>query len=145
MDLTELVDERSIFRKLSEFARILDQKRWDDLSHVFAEGIVFDYGTGEEQAGIAALRDNMTRYLDCCGSTQHLLGSIVVDIEGDKALSKAYVQARHQGVGEHAGKFFDSNGEYIDRWQRSEDGWRIVRRDAIWASQSGDPAVIGLG
>ncbi len=87
--LQTLLDERDITRGLSRFARILDTKSWDDLGDVFAHDLSFDYGTGVEQHGMAELRDNMTRFLDKCGGTQHLIGSILVDVEGDRATSRA--------------------------------------------------------
>ncbi len=142
--LQALEDERAILRGLARFARVLDGKQWDALGDVFAPDIRFDYGTGEEKAGMAALTDNMRRFLDRCGGTQHLIGSATVDVEGDRAVSRAYVQARHQRAGDKAGAIFDANGEYIDRWERRAQGWRIVRRDVVWASHSGDPAILAL-
>lgn len=142
IDLQALIDEREIVRNLSLFAHILDGKRWDRLGEVFAEDLDFDYGTGGDQHGMAALTANMRRFLDRCGGTQHLIGSILVDVEGDTAVSRCYVQARHQRADDRAGAIFDSNGEYVDRWARRTQGWRIVRRDALWATQSGDPAII---
>ncbi|WP_375194253.1 nuclear transport factor 2 family protein [Sphingobium sp.] len=110
-----LLDEREIMRGLSRFARILDNKQWDRLGDVFAPDISFDYGSGKDEQGMAALTLNMRRFLDRCGGTQHLIGSIIVDIDGDRATSRAYVQARHQRVGDAAGPIFDSNGEYVDQ------------------------------
>jgi hypothetical protein len=37
----------------------------------------------------------------------------------------------------------DSNGEYIDRWERRPQGWRIVRRDVVWHMNKGDMSVLG--
>jgi len=145
MDIQALLDEREITRALSRFARILDTKSWNDLPEVFAHDLSFDYGAGGEQRGMDALRVNMTRFLDRCGGTQHLIGSILVDVDGDQAISRAYVQARHQAVNNPGGTVFDSNGEYVDRWERRAEGWRIVRRDVIWATLSGDPTVIAAG
>ena len=137
-----LLDEREIIRGLSRFARILDQKRWDDLADVFARDLTFNYGSGGEQEGMEALEQQMRQYLDVCGGTQHLIGSILVDVDGDRAESSAYVQARHQRRDDPVGRIFDSTGEYRDRWERRAEGWRIVRRDAIWFLHSGDPAVL---
>lgn len=142
--LRALQDERAILRGLARFARILDTKEWAGLGDVFADDLDFDYGQGE-RSGMAALTDQMRRYLDRCGGTQHLLGSILVDVDGDTAVSRAYVQARHQRVGDAGSGVFDSNGEYVDRWKRRGAGWRIVRRDARWATHSGDPAILGAG
>ena len=140
--LQALLDEREITRGLSHFARILDSKSWDKLSEVFADDLSFNYGAGGEQQGIDALRTTVTRFLDLCGGTQHLIGSVLADVDGDHAISRAYVQARHQAVGAIGGAVFDSNGEYIDRWERRTAGWRIVRRDATWAALVGDASVI---
>jgi EthD protein. len=141
--LRALLDEREIVRGLSRFARVLDGKQWERLGDVFAEDIVFDYGSGKDAHGISALTDNMRRFLDRCGGTQHLLGSIAVDLDGtDRAVSRSYVQARHQRVDDPAGPIFDSSGEYVDVWERRRGGWRIVRRDAIWAAHSGDPGIL---
>ncbi len=143
--LQELADEREIQRGLARFARILDGKQWDALGDVFAHDISFDYGTGEEQAGLPAIEHQMRRFLDVCGGTQHLLGSVSVDVAGDRATSRAYVQARHQRPDDRAGAIFDSNGEYIDQWEQRAQGWRIVRRDVAWAAFNGDPAILSAG
>lgn len=143
--LQEMVDDRDIRHGLARFARLLDTKDWAHLSDVFAEDIAFDYGAAGEEKGMEALRHNMRKHLDVCGPSQHLLGSIVITIDGDTAISRSYVQARHVGVGDKAHAIFDSNGEYTDRWARRPEGWRIVRRDAKWFAHYGDPGVIGIG
>jgi len=142
-ELAELVAERAIRDGLARFARVLDSKQWDALGEVFAADLTFDYGLGE-QTGIAALGETMRRFLDVCGPSQHLLGSIAITVEpgGLTATSRAYVQARHQRPDDANGPVFDTNGDYVDRWQRRPEGWRIVRRDALWQAHSGDPAVI---
>lgn len=143
--LQSLSDERDIIRGLSQFARILDQKRWQDLHTVFAQDLTFDYGSGSDQQGMAALEKQMRMFLDVCGGTQHLIGSILVDVNGEFAESRAYVQARHQRRDDPAGPIFDSTGEYRDRWERRPEGWRIVHRDAVWFLHSGDPGVLAVG
>lgn len=134
--------ERDITRSLSRFARIADAKAYGALGEVFADDVVFDYGTGHEEQGLDALRALMSRHLDRCGGTQHLIGSISVDVDVHGAISRAYVQARHQRSGELVAEVFDSNGEYVDRWERRPQGWRIVRRDVTWAVTTGDPTIL---
>ncbi|WP_264042069.1 nuclear transport factor 2 family protein [Mycolicibacterium hodleri] len=142
--LAQLLDERDIHRALSRFARIADAKRFDDLGEVFADDVTFDYGTGEDAHGIETLRELLRRHLEKCGGTQHLIGSVLVDVDGDRATSRAYVQARHQRTGDFVGPVFDSSGEYTDRWERRAEGWRIVRRDATWATNTGDPGILAM-
>jgi ketosteroid isomerase-like protein len=135
-------DRSAIQNQLGRFARIIDGRDWDAVGEVFADDVAFNYGDGREQTGIAAMRAQFRAFLDGCGPSQHLIGSIMIDLDGDAATSRAYVQARHQGLGDKADRFLDTNGEYVDRWARRGDGWRIVRRDATWAMHVGDPAVL---
>lgn len=141
--MSAVSDEREILNQLGEFARILDSRRWADVPSVFADSITFDYGQGGEQSGLEALTKNFSQFLDGCGPSQHLLGSIQLELDGDSAVTRSYVQARHQGAGEKSDLYLDSNGEYIDRWERRAEGWRIVRRDAKWAMLKGDMEVLG--
>ena len=144
--LQRLVDERDIAVLLATLARILDSREWARVSEVVAEDMSFDYtNSGTDVQGREALLGNFRQFLDVCGPSQHLLGSIIIEVDGDHALSRSYVQARHRSKDPADPRLFDSNGEYIDRWERRAEGWRMVHRRAIWASQSGDPSVIGFG
>ena len=143
--LQELADQAALTAQLGRAARLLDGKRWDDLGTVFAPDVRFDYGDGNgTQEGLPLLRDTFTRHLDRCGATQHLLGSIVITVAGDSATTEAYVQARHAGRGDLGGDIFDTNGEYLDGWERRDHTWLITHRDVRWATISGSPAVLGL-
>lgn len=141
--LESLLAERAIHEGLARFARVLDTKDWVALGNIFAADLTFDYGLGE-QAGIDALTANMRRFLDVCGPTQHLIGSITIEVGSDArtATSRAYVQARHQRADDHGGAIFDSNGEYVDRWALCREGWRIIRRDAVWHTHTGEATII---
>jgi len=142
MDLQMLLDEREIKRGLSRFSRILDIKSYDDVAQVFADDVAFNYGIGGEQVGLLKLRALFQQFLDHCGPTQHLIGSILVDIDGDTAVSRSYVQARHQRDDDPMGPVLDTNGEYIDQWERRSEGWRIVRRDSVWTVFTGDATIL---
>ncbi len=144
--LQRLVDERDIAVLLATLARILDSRDWARVPEVVAADVSFDYtNSGTDVQGREALLGNFRQFLDVCGPSQHLLGSIIIEVDGDHALSRSYVQARHRSKDPADPRLFDSNGEYIDRWERRAEGWRMVHRRAIWASMSGDPSVIGFG
>lgn len=141
--LQQLIDERDIARILVRFAQVMDNRDWDAMGEVYAEDVRYDYGGGEQQ-GVDIILSMTRRHLDVCGGTQHFIGNISVDVDGDRAVSRSYVQARHQGRDDKAHLFFDTNGEYTDQWERRAAGWRIVRRDSKWFAMVGDPSVIGL-
>ncbi len=135
-------DERLILNKLSDFPRIVDGKDWSRIGEVFANDICFDYGDGGEKQGLPALLEQFQKFHDRCSAMQHLLGSVQIEVKGDTAITRAYVQARHQGKGEREGLFFDTHGEYTDSWARRSEGWRVVRRDASWSMFMGDSSVL---
>ncbi len=135
-------DERTIANLLGTFARILDRKEWSRSGDVFADDVGFNYGDGLEQQGLAAMIANFTKYGQIHGPSQHLLGSIQIEISGDTAISNSYVQAAHQGRGSKQHIFLNTHGEYMDRWERRAQGWRIVRRDVRWDLFVGDMAVL---
>lgn len=141
MPITE-TDERIVLNTLGEFPRIVDRKQYSRVNEVFADDVSFDYGDGVEQQGIAALTTQFRKFHDRCSAMQHLLGSVQIDIDGNTAVTRAYVQARHQGKDDKANAFFDTHGEYTDRWERRAEGWRIVRRDATWCLFMGDVGVL---
>ncbi|MGW6791613.1 nuclear transport factor 2 family protein [Streptomyces chartreusis] len=141
-DLQSLLDEREITQTLARMTRILDERRWDCLGTVFAEDLAFDYGRGE-RAGISELRKEVSGFLDNCGPTLHLLGSCLVEVDGDTARTEVYVLARHQGAPERDHLYFDATGSWIDEWERRTNGWRIVRRDTSLSVVQGDPAALG--
>jgi ketosteroid isomerase-like protein len=139
---TQEQDRLALSNQLGRFARILDTRDWAKVGEVFADAVTFNYGDDREQFGIAAMRAQFSQFLDVCGPSQHLIGSVIIELDGDTATTRAYVQARHQGGGVKADRFLDTNGEYVDRWVREPRGWRIVRRDATWAMHMGDFSVL---
>lgn len=135
-------DERIILNTLSEFPRVVDRNEWDRVGEVFAEDISFNYGDGHERQGLAVLLSHFRSFHDRCSAMQHLIGSVQLELNGDTAVTRSYVQARHLGKGEFAESVFDTHGEYTDQWARRPEGWRIVRRDARWALSAGERRVL---
>ena len=143
--LDDLLAQSLVVAQLGRVARLLDGKRWSELGTVFRDDVEFDYGDGKgTQHGLPHLRDTFSRHLDRCGPTQHLLGSIVVEVIGESAVSRTYVQARHAGTGGLASEVFDTSGEYVDTWGRAQDTWLVVRREVRWSVLAGNPAVLDL-
>ena len=86
MDLQTLLDERNIYRQLVRFARAMDERDWESLGQIAAEDIRAELGTGP-LAGRDAMIALIRRYLDNCGTTQHLLGNVLIEVSGDEATS----------------------------------------------------------
>ena len=119
-------DERDIERALVRFARAMDERHWGELSEILAADAVGDFGTGRLE-GSAAIVELLRGYLDACGVTQHLLGNVLVDVKGDRATSRAYVQDLHLSRS-NPELSFHTLGDYHDRWERRGGRWWLVER-----------------
>lgn len=127
MTLEDLLAERTIYRQLIAFARAMDERDWTALDDIAAEDIHAELGMGEI-IGRDKVVAFMRGFLDRCGATQHMLGNVIIDVDGDSAESSAYVCDMHLGSGEHQEQSFRTLGLYRDRWQRSDGRWLLVHR-----------------
>ncbi len=144
MEIDTLLAERDIYRNLSLFARAMDLRDWAALTAIMSEDIVADLGTGPLH-GPDAVIANLRSFLDDCGPTQHLLGNVLIDINGDEATSQAYVNDMHVGSGDKADLTFRTLGDYHDRWIKRDGRWRMVQRTKHNHAIIGSIEVLGQG
>jgi ketosteroid isomerase-like protein len=103
----------------------------DDDGQDLADDAEGDFGTGRLR-GSAAMIQLIRGFLDNCGPTQHLLGNVVVDVDGDTAISRAYVHDVHLSSDANPATRFYTLGDYTDTWRRGSDGsWRLTQRIKI--------------
>lgn len=137
-ELHNLLDEARIARLLMRYADALDARDWAALDAVFAADASARYqGIGDfhgRDAIVAVVRDALA----ACGPTQHLLGNIRIEVDGDRASARCYLQAIHAGLGARAASTLSVWGEYRDRLARGPEGWRIVHRELALCHIAGD-------
>jgi hypothetical protein len=143
-ELKMLLAERDIARQLAGFARAMDARDWTALDGIIAEQACADFGTGEV-AGRAAVIHLMRSFLDNCGPTQHLLGNLTIEVDGEQAHSRCYVSDLHLGTHENSQLSFQTLGEYQDSWERRAGRWWLVRRVKLNRAHLGSFAVLGPG
>ena len=101
------------------------------MCEVFDPDVRWDYGKGTVDVGLDAVIRRIGAHLSRaghCGATQHHLANPRIDLDGDAAESEAYFFAAHAGTGGFAGRTLLQWGNYLDRWRRGPEGWRIVQR-----------------
>lgn len=125
LGLQAIHDERHIERALYAAARAMDNRDWDAVAGIFAVDAVGDLGTGR-LVGRTAIVDLIRGFLDACGPTQHLIGNVTVTVDGDDAVSAAYVHDMHLSK-DHTERYY-TMGEYRDRWRRRDGRWQLVER-----------------
>ncbi|OBI13293.1 DUF4440 domain-containing protein [Mycobacterium sp. E2327] len=123
-----LLDERDIERALKQFARAMDDRDWAAMAEILADDAEGDFGTGRLR-GSAAIIELIRGFLDNCGPTQHLLANVVIDVDGDTAITRAYVHDVHLSSDANPATRFYTLGDYRDTWQRRADGsWALRER-----------------
>ena len=138
-----LLDERDITRLCHRYATALDGRDWELLRTCFLADVVADYGGTGRCEGYQAVQDLCRRALSPLTRSQHLIGNVVVTVDGDRATSTCYLQAQHVRTGTPGGDNYIIAGAYADDLVRTGDGWRIAaRRLETWWTD-GNPAVVG--
>ncbi|RFO96011.1 nuclear transport factor 2 family protein [Rhodoferax lacus] len=133
--------ERALHQVLVRYAQLCDTRDWAAISEVFDEAASANYG-GWPLADRAAILRMLQRNLGGCGPTQHLLGNLLVDHQGDTLCSRISVRASHRGAGSLAEQTYECMGEYHDRWVHTERGWRIAHRSMVIALEFGSRDVL---
>ncbi|MDI9950457.1 MULTISPECIES: nuclear transport factor 2 family protein [Rhodococcus] len=130
-------DRVEITDRLHVVADLLDTKDWPGLAATLTDDVVA-YGRAGPVDVVARVRS----HLDVCGATQHLLGNIRVDVDGDGARTRSYFRAFHVGLGERADATYECLGEYRDEWRRGPSGWLLAGRVIDVRAEIGDRGVI---
>jgi hypothetical protein len=105
----------------------MDEHDWAAFDQLTTDDVEADVGLGMRQ-GREALVEVMRQFLEVCGATQHMLGNVLVDVDGDRASSQAYVADIHVGRDDKSSLTFRTLGIYRDQWRKIDGRWLICRR-----------------
>lgn len=125
--MDETADRVAIMDVLARYNRGLDRCDLELLRSVWAPGAVTDFGfNGADaqqwaEATVTSLRKNFLR-------TQHMLGQMLIDLDGDRATAETYCRAYHEFEGNDGPEEMTVGGRYLDDLVRTSAGWRIARR-----------------
>ncbi len=134
-------DHLEIQQVINLYASAIDKHQWSALESVFTEDAEADFIELGVFKGRQTISDLISSVLTQCSVTQHLLGNINIEVEGDTASASCYLSALHVGLGDYAAETMTVWGEYKDKLVRTSDGWRIVHRTLVSMYAEGD---IGL-
>lgn len=126
-NIEELLAERAITRQLHNYARAMD--RCDEAlgRGVFHSDSVVDYGTMFQGSGYGFV-DFTTEAHKVMSTHVHRISNILIEVEGDRAGSEAYVEARLRLPQAEGYVDLINLGRYIDKWEKRDGRWRILRR-----------------
>ncbi|MCW2613535.1 MAG: hypothetical protein JWN08_529 [Frankiales bacterium] len=136
----ELTDRLDIAEVLARYCDALDQRRWDLLQTVFTADASADYGSVGLPTGVEEIATAIRRTIADLDATQHLVGNIQVQVQGDTATAQCYLISQHVRAGQPGGEEYLLGGRYVDELVRTPDGWRITfrRLHRMWAAGNRD-------
>ncbi len=137
----QLLDRNAIRELIARYAHSVDRRDLDGVAACFTADAAYrgSLGQGSIDVALAALRERMAQYT----STMHFIGNQLVDLSGDRATSETYAIAYHQMQREDGRRNMAVGVRYLDDLLRTEDGWRICRREVKLEWQRFDELVPG--
>lgn len=132
-----LIDRAEIADKLTDYARSADTKDWPAIAGLFtADGVV------ESPLGSFPAQE-YPRYaaslMEPFWATHHTIANHAVTVEGDRAQSRAYLQAIHLTEPADPSRHADIGGWYDHDWVRVDGRWRMSRMVLAFVWTDGDP------
>lgn len=129
-EIRELLDKQAITAVLKRYARALDEKAFDMLDQCFVADAHLDYTCAGGIAGpYPDVKSWLVQVLPPIAEMQHFTTNVEIEIDGGTATGKSYtlnVNGMRDASGEV--KHMIVGAEYIDKYVRTDDGWRIIYR-----------------
>lgn len=119
-------DRADITDTLVRYATGIDRRDWVAFRSCFTDDCVLDYGQIGTFDGVDAVTAFMEQSHAMAGHTMHRLSNIVIDLDGDRAVARTYVDGLILAADNTSG--VNAVGFYDDELVRTEQGWRIARR-----------------
>lgn len=127
--LGSLRDRLAIEEVLVRYCDAIDARDFALLERVFTPDATLDYtASGGPRDRFPAVRAWLEKALAPFELVQHVIGNVRVEVEGDRARSRAYFTNPMGVPGRGRGMTFLCGGLYRDRLVRTAEGWRIVER-----------------
>ncbi|MEZ5573263.1 MAG: nuclear transport factor 2 family protein [Halioglobus sp.] len=132
----ELSDRFEIQDLVFLYAHLIDSKQFDRLrDEIFTADAYIDYSAmggsvGDLEETITFLKASLTDQL--FPNSQHLNANVQVQLQGDTATGRVMCfNPMEMGVGEGKKHTFFMGLWYVDEYRRTDNGWRIARREEV--------------
>ncbi len=138
MDRMELVANKLECTELvTRVARAIDRCDADLLRTLFHPDGTDDHGIFKGTA--AEFVDWVIPLLGTMERTQHVIGQVLIEVDGDRAVGESYFVAHHAMAGPDGDVHMIVAGRYLDRFERRDGTWKISHRQAVYDWGSSTP------
>lgn len=128
--LAIVADKLECTELVARVARAIDRCDADMLRTLFHPDATDDHGIF-----IGTANDFIDWVMPLLGTmkrTHHIIGQVLVEIDGDRAVGESYFVAHHAISGEDGDIFMIAAGRYLDRFERREGNWKISHRQTVF-------------
>jgi len=125
--LSRLIARQEIADVIYRYARGIDRLDFDLVRSCYHADAYDDHGAfaGNVEDFIAAAREFLPRWT----ATQHFMGNMLIEVEGELARAETYAVAYHRREDSEGNGKDDIMGiRYVDRFERRDGEWRIAYR-----------------
>ncbi len=138
MTIDELLARQEIADVILRYARGIDRLDLELVRSCYHPDAYDDHGT---------FRGTLDEFIDAAGSflprwtaTQHFMGNMLIEVEGEMAKSETYAVAYHRREAEDGTGKDDVMGiRYVDRFERRAGEWKIAHRVVVTEWRRVDP------
>lgn len=142
MTTPDMTREAAVRDSVTRVAHHIDARDWPRLRSLYADEVTTDYTSlfgGEVQRQPAdALIDAWRGILTPLQATQHLLGPVSVQLEGDRARAECHVRGYHYLDGAPGGNEWLVAGHYVFELSEAGARWRIEKMTLVTYHQAGN-------
>jgi hypothetical protein len=120
--------KQEIYELACKYCRALDRLDAELMRSVFFEDAYCEYGFYNGPP--AQFAEFAMGALGGHAANQHMLGNVLIEVEGDEAFGEVYFHAYHK-LAAASGSGFDDlviAGRYIDRYEKRDGVWKIAYR-----------------
>ena len=122
-------DFQAITRKVYEYAYGIDTRDFELYRSIFTDQIAMNFHSYNGQPELSLPADewvaNCRALFLGLDATQHSMSNPLVEVVGDHARCRMYMQAEHFLVTDQGSNDYAIGGYYDDRLLRTEEGWKI--------------------
>ena len=121
-----LLAKQDIYELSCNYMRGLDRLDEQLLVSVFFADAWCDYGF--TKGSPAEFAHYAITALTAHAANQHMIGNVLIDVEGDEAFGEVYFNAYHKVMGESGYEDITIAGRYLDRYEKRQGIWKFAYR-----------------
>jgi len=134
-----MTDVHDVTRRVYEYAYGIDTRDWVLYRSIFTDDIDMNFHSYNGNPGNRMQADDWVtgcrRLFDNLDATQHTMTNPLVEVTGDTARCRMYMQAEHFLQNRFGNPDFALGGYYDDQLIRTSGGWKItaVTLNVFWS------------